>query len=285
MTKRYRLNEKLRVLWLVGLFLLNGLSSVQAKEEIHFSPLPVENLDTLAEKNLPFIQYLEKALKKPVSFQLQKDYSNLIQGVVEGKIDLFTLGPLPYLQLKKVFPNVEPILLLKRESGEARYRCMLTKFRLDQPDPKTRLKIALTQPMSTCGYFKTETLLKQALNKALSQQNYEYTGSHAAAIESVLEGAFDYAGACGCYAKKYQSLGIEIVAQSDFVPGFGLFANTQTMSPETIKAIKKVLLSLSDEELQRLGESYRYGFEEVKGNEYQGLQLPNDIPMQGNISP
>ncbi|WP_321277587.1 PhnD/SsuA/transferrin family substrate-binding protein [Thiomicrorhabdus indica] len=285
MTQGFLFIQNLLVTFLASLCFLFGSSQVQAKETIYFTPLPTEDLDTLAKNNLPFIQQIEKAVNQSIRFNLKQDYSDIINGVVGQEIDLFTLGPLPYLQLKKVFPHVEPLLLMKRESGKAHYRCMLTKFRLDKPALEKPLKIALTQPMSTCGYFKTEMLLNQVLNKELSEQQYHYVGSHSGALESVLEGQFDYAGACGCFAKDYQSLGMEIIAESDYVPGFGLFANTKTVDKATIQVIKKSLLQLSSEELDRLGGIYQHGFQELEGNEYQGLSLPANIPMHGNFSP
>lgn len=282
------------ILIVLGALLFAGISissmaSEQAQKHanpIIFTPLPMKNPFSEAQDYLPLLQHLEQALDRPVEFRLHQQYEQILDDLEQNNIDLTILGPLPYLVLKRRTPKFTPLALLNSQQDKAHYRCVISKFRGDKVDLKQAvpvLKVALTQSLSTCGYFKTQSLLSQTFGLQLDQLKFDYTGSHKNAIEAVLKGEFDLAGSSEEYAYNYQSLGMEVIAKSNWLPGLIVVANNQTLDRKTQQAIQKVLLSIPSHQALHWPEKIRYGFQPIKPKELEALRLPINIPAHGNF--
>lgn len=104
-----------------------------------------------------------------------------------GKVDVAYLGPLPYVA-KAVWCRHTAGAFLEA-SGQPTYTCAIVST-----NAKTRLKslkgvkVALTQPLSTCGYLATDGLLQQAGNTLMAQQ-YRYLNQHDAVALAVASAA------------------------------------------------------------------------------------------------
>jgi phosphonate transport system substrate-binding protein len=218
-------------------------------------------------------------------------YSANNQEVVDkfrtGQIDLAYLGPLPYITLKKTFPTAEPVVVFLEENGQASYTCALVVL----ADSKLNLKklkgkkIALTQPLSTCGYFTTQGLLHD-LGSSLEANLYRYLGQHDEVALAVVRGEFDAGGLKTAIARKYTHLGLEVRAESPPLPGLAIIANGNRVSPERIAQIRQILLSADDKTRQQWGDNVRYGVISANDGNYDVLRqmsMPANIPEQGNF--
>lgn len=260
-----------------------SLLFAQEKKVINFAPLPTKNSLLNIKEFLPVVKYIKNKLSLDVNYIYKKDYQDILDGFKNGTIDIAYLGPLPFVSLKKKYPYVEPIVAFKQSNGSSKYRCVIAKFKNDKFDKNKQIKVALTQPLSTCGYLMTNILLRDKFNIELKDQKYKYTMSHTNALISVVKGEFLLAGAKESIAKKYRSLGMEIIAQSELLPGFSLVVNTKTLSKKQIKQIQDVLLSVSQERYKSWGGITSNGLEKANIDDYNSLNVDFYIPKVGNM--
>ena len=249
----------------------------------HFTPLPMKDTKELTKDFLPLVTMLEEKLNLNIEFALKKNYEDILQNIMEKKIDIAVLGPLPFIKLNAMYPDMEPIVFFKRKNGGVHYKCVLSKFIGEELDTSKPLKVALTQPLSTCGYYQTRVLLEQKYGLALSEQLYRYTNSHTSAVKSVIEGTFDMAGSSDTYARDFQNLGIEVVAESEWMPGFAIYANKKTVPEKVIKDIQELMLSIDAETFKQWGGRLKHGVAKPTGEEFKKLSVDVDIPLQGNF--
>lgn len=276
----------MKALFILIITLLN-IASLNAKPII-FAPLPQSNTQKVFEDFNPMILYLEKMLNEHIEFRYEKQYDDIIEQFKANKIDIAYFGPLPFVALQKKFPSALPIITFNESDGKSGYHCVLVKFAKDtvhfQENPRT--KVALTQPLSTCGYTKTKLLLKERYNQDLSKMLYRYVGKHDEVALSVIRGEFLLGGMRESIAQEYTSLGLEIIATSPLLPGFSLVVNTQTLSPEQIEAIKKALLSAPKEVYETWGKELSYGMNEPNHKLFNLLSaeiLEFEVPQMGNF--
>jgi len=275
--------EMRKMFILIFSIFFTSLLFAQEKKVINFAPLPTKNSSLNVKEFLPMNKYIKNKLSLDVNYIYKKDYQDILDGFKNGTIDIAYLGPLPFVSLKKKYPYAEPIVTFKQSSGSSKYRCVIAKFKNDKFDKNKQIKVALTQPLSTCGYLMTNILLRDKFNIELKDQKYKYTMSHTNALISVVKGEFLLAGAKESIAKKYRSLGMEIIAQSELLPGFSLVVNTKTLSKKQIKQIQDVLLSVSQERYKSWGGITSNGLEKANIDDYNSLNVDFFIPKVGNM--
>lgn len=258
-----------------------------AGEILRFAPLPMESPEIVASQWKTLLEYLEKSL----GMRVQVDYSAGNQEVVDkfaaGRLDLAYLGPLPYLRLKDRFPAAQPLVIFRESTGEPVYTCALiasaeSELRIGQLKGR---KIALTQPLSTCGYFSTDGLLQQA-GRSLKENHYRYLGQHDEVALAVVRGDFAAGGVRAAIARRYARLGLVVLAETAPLPGLALVANGDTLSPERIAKIRQALLDADPTVREQWGENVRYGVIPASDEDYAGArQLPYKaaIPERSNF--
>jgi len=235
------------------------------------------------EELLPLNSCLKKKLSIDIKYVYKKDYQDILDGFKDGTIDIAYLGPLPFISLKKEYEYAQPIVTFKEKDGSSKYRCILAKFKSDKFDKSKPIKVALTQPLSTCGYLMTNILLKDKYGIELKEQKYQYTMSHTNALISLVKGEFLIAGAKKHIAQKHESLGVEIIAQSELLPGFSLVVNTKTLSQKQIEDIQNTLLSVEPENYKSWGGVSANGVEKANKKDYESLSVDFNIPKNGNM--
>jgi len=275
--------EMRKMFILIFSIFFTSLLFAQEKKVINFAPLPTKNSLLNIKEFLPVVKYIKNKLSLDVNYIYKKDYQDILDGFKNGTIDIAYLGPLPFVSLKKKYRYAEPIVTFKQSNGSSKYRCVIAKFKNDKFDKNKQIKVALTQPLSTCGYLMTNILLRDKFNIELKDQKYKYTMSHTNALISVVKGEFLLAGAKESIAKKYRSLGMEIIAQSELLPGFSLVVNTKTLSKKQIKQIQDVLLSVSQERYKSWGGITSNGLGKANIDDYNSLNVDFYIPKVGNM--
>lgn len=250
----------LRILFL--LFIAN--LSILAKDTLIFAPLPMLDKKVVFDEFYPMKISLEKKLNKKIDFYYAKDYAELLKDFESLKIDLIYLGPLPYVKLKENFKDAEPIIHFKEKNGNSFYTCSFVKFLNTQKIKK----IALTQPLSTCGYLSVNYLL----NYKLEDYSYNYLGKHDDVALNIIKGNFDAGGLKSSIAQEYFHLGLEEISKTENLPGFALVANNKTLDDDFIKELKDIFLKLDKNDYSKWGKNIKYGFETASDNDYDVLR-------------
>jgi len=272
---------------------LSSSLAASATDSIAFAPLPMEDPETVMRQFKPMLNYLEKSAGIGIRVEYSTDYAEILKKFREGQLDLAYLGPLPYVTLKEKYPQATPVAHFVEKSGKPTYTCAIVVAGDKVPLATLRgKKIALTQPLSTCGYLSTDGLLRQA-GITLEQARYRYLDKHDEVALAVARGEFEAGGLKTAIGKKYAHLGLNIIAETAPLPSFALIANTRTMSPEWIERLRKALTTLqpmkdaTDTAITRnWGDNIRYGAVPAADSDYDGvrrLRARADIPEQGNF--
>lgn len=271
------------------MFLTLQISSLIASElpTLVFAPLPMENKEAIYKTFAPLTNYLSQTLHVTIHYDFSDSYDALLAKIAAGKVDMAYLGPLPYVTLRKNYPFVTPLVHFKEASGDASYTCSIIGLKDDLKELTTmrQTPIALTDPLSTCGYLSTEGLLK-SMHNSLENNLYRYVQKHDEVALEIIRGKYQYGGIKTAIAKRYQHLGIMILASTEPLPGFAMIANTKRLSPETLTQLQRALLQTNQIDKNAWGESVKYGCVEANDQDYEALRtLQNGVTIhpEGNF--
>ena len=270
--------------------LLSALSvglTQAAESMLTFAPLPMESPETVMGQWKPLLSYLERKL----GIELRIDYSQSNEEILEkfraGKLDLAYLGPLPYVVLKESFPAALPVVHFKEANGQLAYTCSivaLSESKLTVRDLRNK-KIALTQPLSTCGFLAADNLLRRA-GTDLEANRYRYLNAHDAVALAVVRGDYDSGVLKTAIGQKYAHLGLVTLAQTTPLPSLGLVANGARLSAETIKRLRAALLEADSAVRAGWGDNIRHGAVPAADADYDPTRKLNgqrQIPVKGNF--
>lgn len=276
-----------KILLLPFLFLFS-FQVLNAKKVLTFAPLPLKDIKTIHTQFSPMIRYLEKKLHTKINIDYNDSYDSILKKFIEGKIDIAYLGPLPYLSLESKYPDTMPLVNFKNSKGKVSYTCSLVSFMSNTKTIKdiSNDKIALTQPLSTCGYLFVNDLLKKS-DADIEENKYKYLGRHDKVATSILKGEFKFGGLKSEIAKEYYHLGLEELALSKPIPNFILVGNSKTLTKKMLLNIKDSMLSANKDELSLWHKSLKNGVKETNHNDYKNLrELINStkIPHEGNFN-
>jgi phosphonate transport system substrate-binding protein len=233
----------------------------------------MENRETVVKQYRPMVLYLEKVLNVTIEFVFTDNYADIINNFAKGQIDLAYLGPLPYVELRAKDSNAEPLVHFNEASGQPMYTCAIITL-ADSPLKLQKLKnsrIALTQPLSTCGYLSVNGLLLEQGSR-LEDNRYTYLDKHDAVALAVVRGEYDAGGLKTAIGKKYSHMGLKIAAETAPMPSFGLVGNGATLSTANMQVLREALTKLDPavdhEMLASWGENIRYGAVAASDRDY-----------------
>ena len=224
----------------------SGVQNIPAPKPLFFAPLPTSNSELNLVKIQPVADYLGQVLNRPVKPKLYQSYDDIIQALLNNEIQFAELGPLPYLNLKGKSANIVPLVTVNKTPNTSLYECVLAApfdgiQSIEELNTLERPSVALTQPLSTCGWLVTNHQLKEH-NFELQKNDYTYLGSHQKVALALIRKQYSVGGLARFIAERYQPLGLEIL-QSETMPPFILVANTQQLSPKELKEVTKALLN------------------------------------------
>ena len=255
----------------VLLFWVGATAGQAAERALVFTPLPIEQPETVITSNRPLVNYLSNRLGVPITVRYEKNYEDILRLFQEGKIDLVHLGPLPYVTLRHNYPEAEPLAAFNEADGKTAYTCaMVTAFDGPTSIKQVRRSVALTQPLSTCGHLTAGYLLdKQGIN--LEALHHDYLGNHDKVALAVVKGTYEVGTIKTTVAKKYVNLTLRILEETPKFPGFLMVGNRATLNQEQISKLTAALLKLSDKDRTSLNLG-KYGFSAISNADYDLLR-------------
>lgn len=252
----------------------------------------MENKETIIKNFSPLVGFLSRALEREVIIDYSDCYADILDKFRHDQIDIAYLGPLPYVSLKMIAPQAVPLVGFKEKSGHAAYTCCLVAMADATPDLGKLVgkKIALTQPLSTCGFLSVNGLLAEHGSK-LSDNFYRYLKKHDEAALSVVRGEYVLGGLKTAIARKYAHLGLVILDKTAPMPSFALIANANRLSPQIMERLRTALVQLDPAGkdkamLQQWGDNTRHGAVPINDSDYdlvRNLLKDTVIPQKGNF--
>lgn len=250
--------------------LATALSAAELKRLV-FAPLPMEDKKSMYETFLPLSKYLEETLGVQIEYRFTNSYAELLGLIAQQKVDLAYLGPLPFVMLEKEYPKTEPLIFFKEANGRSSYTCSLISWRKALGDLHVNQKVALTSPLSTCGYLGVSSIL-QKRGKELEDFFYRYLGKHDKVALSVVEGRYSMGGVKTTVFEKYKHLGLKEIAKTVTFPSFALVADRTRVDKQKRAVIQEALLRANDINRQEWSEALRYGFDVAQKSSYAPLK-------------
>ena len=172
-----------------------------AQEPFKIVFIAYENPNQLLEDVDPVVEYLEKALKRPVKPFVATDYAGVVEALRNGSADAAFMGALQYL-LAARHGGAEPILG-EVYSGSTTYssRIFVRKDSgLEKPADLEGKTIAFVDPVSSSGYLYPLVIFKDAQlisgrdeAESFFRRTY-FAGGDEQALRAVLNGFVDAAG-------------------------------------------------------------------------------------------
>ncbi|MDH5681064.1 MAG: phosphate/phosphite/phosphonate ABC transporter substrate-binding protein [Spirochaetota bacterium] len=270
--------------------LKNKVKNTQVKPlKICFIPnSPVSKLTRTWE---PLVKYLHKETGHPIELDFAKDYQDVIDKFIKGKIDIAMLGAFVYVQVKE---KVNVIPLVQRVKKSPKYFSILAVKKNSKlkslKDLKGR-KIAFVDRNSTSGYLIPRVML--ATYGIYKPEKYfgeiKWSDNHSNAILLVYTKSVDAAFFASTYWKPYvkdkKLDSLRVLLKSDKVP-LGPFCVKSDMDKTLVNKLKAAFLKISkkNSETKDLAKLIKLdGFIESKDSNFDPIRAMSIILKKADI--
>lgn len=245
---------------------------------LRFVILPRMDQATALRQFQPMVDYLERRLETRIHISWSDDETALIATFKQSPMDLVYLGPASYVRLRAASAYAAPLIRFRDASGEDTDTCSLVTFPDAVFDPQFAQdrRIVLAHPADICGYPAAARLMT-GLGSDIRKNRYQYIGKMADVPLSIIRGEADAGSVKTAVARKYVHMGLEILSETEKLPGFVLAGDTRTLGPEMMHRVQVILTSLSPDSpdagfLKNWGEDIRYGSVPAKDSDFDGVR-------------
>lgn len=231
---------------------------------LRFALVPIKNQTAHQAQYRPLIRQLEIALGRQVELVAPKSYGAVVEGLVNGSVDIAELGPASYGIALNRGASLSIIATLRFaatptvEAGTA-YRSLLIARRDSKFKSIAQLRgatLSLTDPASTSGGVVPRRVMEKQLGVPLESyfKRVTFAGSHDRSLEVVRKGMVDAAFVSSTAVDEALRRGIlrldeiEILWRSPPIP-YDPFVQRKQLCPLLSAKIREVFLG-NDQALQ-----------------------------------
>ncbi|RUR72231.1 phosphate/phosphite/phosphonate ABC transporter substrate-binding protein [Chlorogloeopsis fritschii PCC 9212] len=230
-----------------------NLDSKYNKQNLRIGVLPTQSQAEQQRMIKPLDEYLEKALGQQVDFQIAKDYKQVVDWLVEEKIDMAYVGAVSYFEALERGAEVEPLVApIDKYTGRPWYRAAIIVNKNSTIKTLQDLKgkrVAFVSKSSTSGYLMPlAALTKLGIKPERDFTQVIFPGTHAKTEAMLEDGLVDaVATNIPSYIKR-QTIGrltpenSRILWESAPVPHSPMLVSKK-LSPIVIKELKRAFLN------------------------------------------
>ncbi|ODG96432.1 phosphonate ABC transporter substrate-binding protein [Nostoc sp. KVJ20] len=227
------------------------------------------------------IQKVQNAIASSVDFQIAQDYQQIIDWLLQDKLDMAYLGPMSYLEAVDRGAKVEPLVApIDKHTGQPWYRaCIIVKqdSRIKTLKDLKGKRIAFVDKLSTSGYLMPlATFKKLGIDDNRNFAQVLYAGSHSNSMAALEDGIVDAAATnISSYLKRQKNGKLtpqnsRILWESAPIPNSPIVVSKK-LSPELIKRLKQAFIS-SPEGLQDIIGTESAGYTLVTPSDYTPIE-------------
>lgn len=222
-------------------------------QRLRVAVIPAQSSEQQQKKLQPLADYLEKILKRPVTFQITKDYDTAVELLVTEEADMAYLGALTYIKAHNRNPSIEPLVIpISQTTGRPWYTSAIiantAKGIKSLKDLKGK-RFAFVSPSSTSGFLlPMNALQSQGIDPTRDFTKIRYPGTHDKVQEELAEDLVDAIADDKTSFLRNQKSGklaaakYKIIWESDPIPAPPIVINTKKLSPELINQLRQALI-------------------------------------------
>ncbi|MDE5091270.1 MAG: phosphate/phosphite/phosphonate ABC transporter substrate-binding protein [Trichodesmium sp. St18_bin3_1_1] len=253
-------------------------TNLYSSDPLQVAVLPWQSPEGQQEKLQPLAEHLETLLKRPVNFQITKNYAEAVDLIVKEEVDMAYLAALTYIKAKERNPNIRPLVMpINRISGRPWYTSVIiantTKNIKTLEDLKGK-RFAFVSPSSTSGFLIPMNGLETAgINPTRDFSKIRYSGSHDKATQDLVDGVVDAVTNDTASFLRSQKSGkldanYKIIWESNPIPAPPIVINAKKFTPQMIVQLQEILIDAP------------IGVVDVSGTESNGYTLGKDADFE-----
>lgn len=231
------------------------------------------------QKLQPLAEYLQSVLKRPVHFQITKDYAAAVNLLVEEKVEMAYLAALTYVKAYERNNKLQPIVLpIDATTGRPWYTSAIVVDASQGIQTLQDLKgkrFAFVSPSSTSGFLlPLHAFRAQNIDPARDFARIFYAGSHDKAQTALAKGEVDAIADDQASFLRAQAAGklpaknYKIIWESEPIPTGPIVINTSKFTPEAITKLQQALIDAP------------LGVVDVSGSKSAGYTLAKDADFE-----
>ncbi len=263
-----------------------ALSKPQESTTYRFGVITLTHPIVLYRQYIPFFDYLNEHLPWSFELVLYKEYSDVVNAIELGDIDMALLGGSTFVQAQR-YTNLDPIAAVLSKNHTAQtYGIFMAKSDNDNINSLQDLygkSIAFGPTQSTSSYIIPLNFLLENSISLKDLSNHINLSNHDAVARAVLRGEYDVGVMGESFAQRFLDQGLKQIAMTNPFPGFILVARTGV--PQNVRStLRSFLLSIdpqSDNFLiksRNWPEILRYGFSKVVMQNYKVFNNLSNTP-------
>ena len=274
--KRHKVTKRKDVFfWILGMVWWGAVhAQSQAVQPLRLSVMPLGAAEAMVREFEPLAASLARLGGRPVEFVYLDRHEKVLDALREGRIELAVLGALPYAELVGLGPGqlspgtIQPLVRFKEADGQGTYRCVLVAF----PDDRVVLSraqgltLGMSNPLSTCGPLSARNLLA-AVGVDWARMQLHYLGHLTDVARAVVAGRVRLGAVNEAVARQHASLGLQVLASTEPLPGLVLVAHAQRVGANTLARLAR-LADTPTTEYSQWGASIHHGLLPVTDADY-----------------
>jgi phosphonate transport system substrate-binding protein len=247
-------------------------------QPLQVAVIPWQSSEEQYKKLQPLVDYLQQTLKRPVSFQITKDYESAVELLAQEKVEIAYLAALTYVKAHEKNPSLAPIVVpIDQLTGRPWYTSVIvadTNKSIHSLQDLKGKRFAFVSPSSTSGFLMPMTAFqKEGIDPTRDFTEIRYSGSHNKAETDLIEGrvdaiAHDKASFLRSQKSGRLSSAYKIIWESDPLPTGPIVINLKKFSPEAIARLQQALIDAP------------IGVVDVAGTQSAGYTLAKDADFE-----
>lgn len=239
--------------------------TLAAQPPLRLSAIPLGAAEVMVRDFEPLAQSLARRLGRPVEFVYLDRHEKVLEALRTGRIELAVMGALPYADLvgpgaRQLPPTtIRPLVRFKEADGQGSYRCVLVAFPDDQVvlSKAQGLTLGMANPLSTCGPLSARNLL-DAAGVDWARMRPRYLSHLNDVALAVVDGRVRLGAVNEAVARQHASLGLQVLARTEPLPGFALVAHVQRVGADALALLAR-LPDTPAAEYSQWGSGIRHG--------------------------
>ena len=243
--------------------------------------LPTQSHQEQQQMIKPLENYLEKSLKTEVNFEIASSYKQIVEWLVDEKIDMAHVTGVSYLEALEAGAEIEPLVApVNKYTGRAWYRAAIivkSDSNIKTLHQLINKRFAFVNKYSTSGYLMPFTALNElGIHPEQDFKKVVYPGTHTKTLAALENGDIDAAATNITYYHEQQKMGklkpekFRVIWESEPIPP-SLIVVSKKIPIDSIKQLKISFLN-TPEGIEDIFGEQSAGYTTIADSDYTSIR-------------